>query len=233
MKMNRLYVSLLATFQMCALVADEPLPHRPSTPRLSYSLGVDLARKFRHEEMPIDADEFARGFREGLSGDKLSLPEIELRDCLTSMQVDLRQRQAQIRNLKPAEINQRRAQRFLATNKDRQGVRSLPSGLQYEILKPAAGGAPAVGEKVVEYHHRTTLLDGTEVVSSDPGKPPVPRKASEAELAAWREALPLMKSGERWRLFIPPPLAYGVVGVPGRVPANELVISDLEVVAIR
>jgi FKBP-type peptidyl-prolyl cis-trans isomerase FklB len=194
---------------------------------------VDLARKFRHEQTPIDADEFARGFREGLSGEKLSLPEMELRDCLTSMQVDLRQRQAQIRNLKPAQINQRRAERFLAANLERPGVKTLPSGVQYEILKPGTGTTPAGPEKAMEYHYRTTLLDGTEVVSSSPGKPAVARKASDAELAAWREALPLMKPGEHWRLFIPPQHAYGPTGVPGRVPSNELVISDLEVVSVR
>jgi FKBP-type peptidyl-prolyl cis-trans isomerase len=130
-----------------------------------------------------------------------------------------------------AEANSKAGAAFLAENKDREGVVSLESGLQYRILKAGDGARPTLDDTVV-VQYRGSLIDGTEFYNSrtrgQPATIPV-RKA----IAGWREGLQLMPAGSRWELFIPPQLAYGERGAGGLIRPNSTLIFEAELVSIK
>jgi FKBP-type peptidyl-prolyl cis-trans isomerase len=130
-----------------------------------------------------------------------------------------------------AERNRRAGEAFLARNRGAPGIVTLPSGLQYEVLKEGEGRRPTLEDTVV-VHYRGTLLDGTEFGSSyRTGRPGTfPLRAS---IAGWREALQLMRAGSKWRLFVPPHLAYGARGGGDAIGPNATLVFEAELVAVK
>jgi len=119
--------------------------------------------------------------------------------------------------------------KFLEENKKREGVKILPSGLQYEIIKEGTGKIPQLTDRVTT-HYRGKLLDGTEFDSSyERNQPAI--FATNGVIQGWQEALQLMKEGAKWKLFIPPELAYGKSGRPG-IPPNSVLIFDIELISV-
>jgi len=135
-----------------------------------------------------------------------------------------------------AGINKRKGQFFLAANAKKEGVKTLPSGLQYKVLKSAdqkvQGRSPKLTD-IVATNYRGTLLDGTEFDSSYKGGRPISFPVG-AVIAGWTEALQLMHVGDKWQLFIPPDLAYGTTGI-ARTPIgpNETLIFEVELLGIK
>lgn len=192
---------------------------------ISYAIGVDVARHFRSMGINVVESEVRRGFSDGIAGDRLRMSEKEARALVIRIQNDnIRRTSAARRN--PSLLNQFDADRFLEANKTRAGVVSLPSGLQYTVLKKGKG-SPVGPSSDVLVHFRITYLDGTEFSSSDPKKP-VAVRAGEAPLKAWAQALPLMERGAKWRLFVPPNLAYGAGGFGKEIGPNLGLIYDIE-----
>jgi FKBP-type peptidyl-prolyl cis-trans isomerase len=138
---------------------------------------------------------------------------------------------AQSRASADAERNRKAGEAFLARNRAADGVVTLPSGLQYEVLKAGDGRKPTLEDDVV-VHYRGTLVDGTEFGSSyRTGRPGTfPLRAS---IAGWREALQLMPAGSRWRLFVPPHLAYGERGGGTAIPPNATLIFEAELIGVK
>jgi len=197
--------------------------------KVSYGLGVDLARNSKRNGVEIDPDLVLKGIKDGLSGEKLLIPEEELRHSIIEVQTEMRQRQARMRSA--SEINRQRGEAFLAENKTKEGVVALPSGLQYKILKAGEGKKPTETD-TVEINYRGTLLDGTEFISSKPDLPGT-FKVQEAFLPGLKEVLPLMPVGSKWRLFVPSQLAYGDRGVGRQVGPKETIIFEVELLTIK
>ena len=130
-----------------------------------------------------------------------------------------------------AEENLLQGEAFLAENEKREGVITLPSGLQYEVMREGSGDMPAATDTVVT-HYRGSLIDGKEFDSShrrgEPASFPVNRV-----IAGWTEALQLMKVGSKWKLFIPSSLAYGERGAGGAIGENATLIFEVELLAIQ
>ena len=129
-----------------------------------------------------------------------------------------------------AEENKKAGAAFLAENKGKEGVVTLPSGLQYKILKAGDGKKPTDAD-TVECHYRGTLIDGTEFDSS------YARAAGEVHarrgmIAGWREALKLMPVGSKWQLFVPPQLAYGEKGTGRHVGPNATLVYEMELLKV-
>ena len=137
---------------------------------------------------------------------------------------------AESSTLANSDLNARIGFEFLETNRSNRGIFRLPNGLQYKILMTGKGRKPG-SDDIVTCLYRGTLLDGTEFANSGSGAPVI-FKVSDAVISAWSQALPLMPTGSRWRLFIPPGLAYGEQGAERDVGPNETVITDLELVAV-
>jgi len=224
-KMTLTGMAILGIGMVAAQASPEETPVlKTEKDKVSYALGVDLARSSKRNGVEIDPDLVRRGVKDGLSGEKLLLPEQELSKSITAVQAELRQRQARSRSV--SENNRQRGEAFLAENKTKEGVVALPSGLQYKILKAGEGQKPAEADTVA-IHYRGTLLDGTEFISSKPDLPGT-FQVQEAFLPALKEVLPLMPVGSKWRLFVPPQLAYGDRGVGRQIGPKETIIFDVE-----
>ena len=210
--------------------AEEPATLKNPKDKTSYVVGVDMARNFKRQGMDVDVEMLVKGLRDGMTGDKLMIPEADFRQSLIMIQNDIRARQ-RMAGRTPAAINASRGEAFLAENKTKDGVTVLPSGLQYKILKAGDGRRPAAGD-TVECIYRGTRLDGAQFAGSNAGQT-VAFKVGEASVPAWREVLPLMPQGSKWQLFVPPQFAYGVTGVGRDVGPNETLIFELELVGVK
>jgi FKBP-type peptidyl-prolyl cis-trans isomerase len=148
-----------------------------------------------------------------MAGGKTLMTEEEARSAMMEMQNQLRQ-QAQEKAKVQGEANQKEGDTFLAANKSKEGVVTLPSGLQYKILKAGTGPKPTATDKVV-CNYQGTLINGKEFDAS-----------------ARHGGLQLMPVGSKWQLFVPPSLAYGERGAGGDIGPNETLIFEVELVSI-
>jgi FKBP-type peptidyl-prolyl cis-trans isomerase len=198
--------------------------------KVSYAVGVDLAKTFKKQKIDVNLDLLMKGMRDGLSGERLLMPERELRQVMQQFQADVRR--TMVLNLRMAAVeNKKKGEEFLAANKTREGVVTLPSGVQYKVLKAGDGMKPSDAD-TVECNYRGTLLDGTEFEASLPGKP-VTMQVSTL-IPGWREAIKLMPTGSRWQIFIPSELAYGERSRGSEIVGpNEMVILEVELLAIK
>jgi len=198
--------------------------------KVSYAVGVNLARTFRKQNIDVDLDLVMKGLKDGLSGERLLMPEREYRQVLQQFQADVRRKM--VLDLRNAAVdNKKKGAEFLAANKTREGVVTLPSGVQYKILKAGDGTRPTDND-TVECNYRGTLLDGTEFEASMPGQP-VTMKVSTL-IPGWKEALKLMPVGSTWQIFVPPELAYGERSRGSEIVGpNETVILEVELLAIK
>ena len=130
-----------------------------------------------------------------------------------------------------AEKNKKEGAEFLAANKAKEGVKTLPSGLQYKVLAEGNGTQPKPTDQVT-VNYRGTFLDGTEFDSSYKRGEPVTFPVN-GVIKAWSEALPLMKTGAKWQLFVPAELAYGEKGAGRAISPNSTLIFEVELVGIK
>lgn len=197
--------------------------------RLSYSVGVDVAKNFKKQELEIDPDVLLQGIKDGLSGKKLLIPEKEIRLIITSLQTQVRQKMAANRRV-AAEDNRKKGTAFLEANKYKDGVTSLPNGVQYKVLTAGHGSKPT-DASTVECTYRGTLIDGTEFDATEQGKPA--KLQVERLVAGLKEAIRFMPAGSTWQIFIPSQLAFGERGSGSTVGPNATVIYQVELLAVK
>jgi len=198
--------------------------------RMSYGIGVDVARNFQRLGLDLDLDVLINAMRDVYSGGKLLMSEEDLRAAKSVYQVEMREKQV-VAVRRAAEENKQAGIAFLAENKGKEGVVALPSGLQYKILKAGDGKTPTASD-TVECNYRGTLLDGTEFDSSYRRGEPAKLTLS-AIISGWREALKLMPVGSTWQLFVPPELAYGERGNGRDIGPNATLVYEMELLAIK
>jgi FKBP-type peptidyl-prolyl cis-trans isomerase FklB len=129
------------------------------------------------------------------------------------------------------DANKKEGDAFLAANKTKEGVVTLPSGLQYKILQEGTGPKPTASDTVV-CNYRGTLLNGTEFDSSYKRGQPATFAVGQV-IHGWTEALQLMTVGSKWQLFIPPDLAYGPRGAGNDIGPNATLVFEVELVSIQ
>lgn len=197
--------------------------------RLSYGVALGLGRNMAADGMDLDVDAFAAGLRDALSGAEPRLSQEEIQAEMMAFQEKINaERQAEQQQL--AANNAAAAEAFLAENAQREGVVVTDSGLQYEVLE--AGDGPIPGpDDTVEVHYSGTLLDGTEFDSSYRRGQPVTFGVGQV-IAGWTEALQLMATGSKWKLYIPPDLAYGSGGAGQVIGPNAALTFEVELLGI-
>jgi FKBP-type peptidyl-prolyl cis-trans isomerase len=207
-------------------------PRALETPKdkLSYSIGMNIGKSLKRDNLDVDPDLVLRGIKDVLGGGTLLMTDQEAQSTLNELQADLHKRQEQeMQQL--AETNKKEGETFLAANKTKAGVISLPSGLQYKILQEGTGPKPTAADTVT-VNYRGTLLDGTEFDSSykrgQPGSFPVG-----GIIKGWTEALLLMPVGSKWQLFIPPELAYGPRQAGPSIGPNSTLLFEVELLSIQ
>ena len=191
--------------------------------RISYGIGLDVSSNLKMQEIPVDIDLFVKGFKDGIAKDGTPLmTQEEVRKEIMAFQ--------QTKMEKQAEINKLKGEKFLSENKEKEGVITLPSGLQYKVIKKGEGATPKETDKV-SCHYAGTTLDGTEFDSSYKRDKPATFAVNQI-IKGWKEALQIMKVGDKWKLFIPSELAYGQRGAGQRIGPHETLIFDIELIGI-
>jgi FKBP-type peptidyl-prolyl cis-trans isomerase FklB len=199
--------------------------------KASYAIGLNIGKSMNKDSVDVDTSILLRGLKDGLAGGKPLLTDEEARAVMTTLQSDMRKKQ-EAKMLVQGEANKKEGEAFLADNKTKDGVVTLPSGLQYKILKQGTGAKPVVTDTVV-CNYKGTLLDNTEFDSSYKRGQPATFPVS-GVIKGWTEALQLMPVGSKWQLFIPSELAYGPRGGPGGgIGPNATLIFEVELMSVQ
>lgn len=225
------------SFSAATLFAQEPAAAPKSLKeRVSYVVGLRIGQQMKGDEMDVDPDTVMRGFRDAMAGVKPALTEEEMDATFREFQKAMMAKEAaKALEANPelkamAEKNAAEGKTYLEANAKKEGVTTLPSGLQYKVLKAGAGTSPKVTD-TVQTHYKGTLLDGRVFDSSyDRGQPAVFGVGQ--VIAGWTEALQKMKTGDKWELYIPSDLAYGLRGSPPAIGPNSTLVFEVELIAI-
>jgi len=196
--------------------------------KVSYIIGTQISGNFKSQDIEVNLDSLMMGLKDALEGNKLVLSQAEMKQVYTGFQQKMRAKQA-AKQAKEAAENLAAGTAFLEANKAKEGVKVLPSGLQYKVVKEGTGNTPTADDKV-KTHYRGTLIDGTEFDSSYKRNQPAEFGVTKV-IKGWTEALQLMKVGGKWELYIPANLAYGQRGRPS-IPANSTLIFEIELLEI-
>jgi FKBP-type peptidyl-prolyl cis-trans isomerase FklB len=199
--------------------------------KASYAIGLNIGRSMHKDSVDVDPNILLRGMKDGLAGAKPLLTDDEVRATMISLQTDVRKRQEE-KMQALSEANKTQGEAFLAENKTKEGVVTLPSGLQYKILTEGTGPKPAATDTIV-CNYKGTLLDNTEFDSSYKRGQPLTIQVN-GVIKGWTEALQLMPVGSKWQLFIPPDLGYGTRGGPGGgIGPNATLVFEVELMSIQ
>jgi FKBP-type peptidyl-prolyl cis-trans isomerase FklB len=199
--------------------------------KASYAIGMNWGTGLHRQNIDVDSAALIQGMKDALAGGKTLLTEDEARTALMQLQKEVQEKQ-QAKAAAEGDANKKEGEAFLAANKSKEGVVTLPSGLQYKILKEGTGPKPTATDSVV-CNYKGTLINGTEFDSSykrgEPATFPVT-----GVIKGWTEALQLMPVGSKWQLFIPSDLAYGPRGTPGGpIGPNATLIFEVELISIK
>ena len=220
----------LAALMAISLNAAETTPaFKSDKEKSSYAIGIDVGNNLKRNALDLDVDQFAAGFKASFTGGKALMTDEEVRETLTALTAGLREK-AMAKRKEAGAASVKEGKDFLDANKKKEGVVTLPSGLQYKVLKAGTGAIPKATD-TVKTHYRGTLVNGTEFDSSykrnEPAEFPVG-----GVIKGWTEALQLMKAGSKWQLFIPSELAYGENGAGADIPPNAVLTFDIELLEI-
>lgn len=186
--------------------------------KVNYSLGYELGQDLARDSMELAPEALIKGARDGISRAKPVVKTSERREILGSIKAQRGQE------------NLEKSQAFLTANAAKEGVKTLPSGLQYKELRAGEGKTPNPANNVT-VNYRGTLIDGSEFDSSYARGTPATFQVKKV-IKGWREALLLMKEGAKWELYVPPELAYGKGGRDKRIPPNSALIFEVELLSV-
>ena len=216
-----------------AAKSTEPAPLKTKTEKFSYALGMDIGAQvgssLKKQSVEVDWNLTSQGLKDVMSGGKTRLTQEEAKAVLDEVQAEVRKEQ-QEKMQQAAATNKAEGEKFLAANKTKEGVVTLPSGLQYKILKKGDGPKPTASD-TVSCNYRGTLIDGKEFDSSYKRGQAASFPVS-GVIKGWTEALQLMPVGSKWELYIPSDLAYGDRG-NGPIGPGEALIFEIELLGIQ
>jgi len=223
----KLIVILGILFLVSQVNAQENLVLKNQKDKISYIIGMDIGTNLKKQSIDIDSNILAKGVKDALAGTKPLLTEQEIQETMVAFQKEMMAKQAEV-----AKKNKAEGEAFLAENKKKEGVKTLPSGLQYKVIKAGTGKKPKSTDTVTA-HYRGTLINGTEFDSSYKRGQPATFPVSGGMIPGWTEALQLMEEGAKWQLFIPSNLAYGEKGAGRDIGPNATLIFEIELVSIQ
>jgi FKBP-type peptidyl-prolyl cis-trans isomerase FklB len=207
----------------------ETISEKSGKEKASYCLGLDAGNSIRMQFSDIDVSMLLTGFEDAIKRNRPRLSEQEFQNIMNSVRQQVQaQHKAYVSQM--SQKNKKQAETFLEQNKDKDGVMTTASGLQYKVLADGSGASPQLGD-AVKVHYKGTFIDGTMFDSSyERGEPavfPVDRV-----ITGWSEALQLMKVGSKWQIFVPSYLAYGEAGFAPHIEPNKLLCFEMELLEI-
>ena len=230
--MKQIYLAILAvpylSFSSCAQET-EKTELKTKSEKMSYALGANIGASIKPAAAEIDYDALIQGVKDTLEGRKPLLTAAETQKLLGELNALMRTKSNE-KSKKLGEKNMQEGEAFLAENKEKAGVTTTASGLQYEVMKEGSGAKPQKTDRV-SVHYAGTLIDGTEFDSSYKRGSPA-AFAVTGVIKGWTEVLQLMNVGSKYRVFIPSHLAYGLRGSPPNIGPNATLIFEVELLDI-
>ena len=197
----------------------------------SYALGMSIGSGLKRQGIAtvVDPATVARGMRDAMAGSKTALTDDEAKAAMQQLRGEVEKMQ-EAKAHEAGASARKEGEAFLASNKSKDGVKTLPDGLQYKVVTEGSGPKPAATDTVT-VNYRGTLINGKEFDSSykrgQPASFPV-----NGVIKGWTEALQLMPVGSKWQIYIPADLAYGDRGAGGDIGPGETLVFDVELISI-
>ena len=205
-------------------------PFATDKEKASYAIGQNIGNSLKRDQLDVDPNIVSEGLKDALTGTPSKISEADAQAAMKSLRDKvIAQRQAE--QAQEGDANKKAGDQFLAENKAKPGVVTLPDGLQYKVLKEGTGPKPKASDTVT-VNYRGTLIDGKEFDSSEKHGEAATLSVGQV-IKGWTEALQLMPVGSKWQLYLPPDLAYGPNGAGGVIPPNATLIFDIELLSIK
>lgn len=221
--MNKLVVVAVSALLVTLTACNKP-DLKSDKGQASYAIGQQIGKNLKAQSIEVDPKTLALSLADAAEGKQSKMTDEEIQKAMMKLQEMAMKKQQE-----EAETNKKKSAEFLEKNKSAEGIKTTASGLQYQVLTEGTGAIPTKDDNV-KCHYTGTLIDGTKFDSSvDRGQPaefPV-----SGVIPGWTEALQMMKVGSKYKLFIPPELAYGPAGRPG-IPANSALIFEVELLEV-
>ncbi|GAB1258627.1 macrophage infectivity potentiator Mip [Aurantivibrio plasticivorans] len=204
--------------------------------KVSYILGTNIGTSFKGQDINLDVDALALALRDVYSENPSRLSEEDMQAAMETFQSQQQEKMAAMQAEQAAEqaaagdANAKEGAEFLAANKEKEGVVTLESGLQYKVIEEGTGAKPSAADTVT-VHYRGTLLDGTEFDSSYSRNQPATFPLNRV-IPGWTEGLQQMAEGGKYELYIPGDLAYGAAGGGAQIGPNATLIFEIELLEI-
>ena len=197
--------------------------------RAAYVIGFNLGRQLKQNDINANTDLIVKGLKDGMGGADGLLTEEEMQAAMQAFQQQVMTQQQEKQKV-IGEKNKVEGEAFLAKNKERPGVKTTASGLQYEVLKEGTGAQPKATDSVT-VHYKGTLTDGTPFDSSyDRGEPAT--FILNQVIPGWTEGVQLMKAGSKYKFYIPAALGYGERGAGGTSGPNAPLVFEVELISV-
>lgn len=230
MAVSILAAVVLLSGSACARQTSTSADLKTDKDKASYAVGLNVGKNLAKESIDVDPAIVEQGIKDAMAGGKTLMTDEEVKAAMAALKATAQKNQ-EAKMAQAGDANKKEGDAFLAANKAKDGVVTLPSGLQYKILTAGTGAKPTAADTVI-CNYKGTLINGKEFdASSKHGGPatfPV-----RGVIKGWTEALQLMPVGSKWQLFIPPDLAYGQRGAGGDIGPGATLIFEVELVSIK
>ena len=210
-------------------MAAEPVKPTTENDKISYSVGYRLGGDFKRQNIEINPDMLIQGMKDAAGEGEPVMTEQEMMNVMTTMANRVKAEQMEKQKQQGAD-NLKAGEAFLAENAGKEGVTTLPSGLQYKVITSGAGKSPQKSDKVT-VNYRGTLIDGTEFDSSYSRGKPATFGVGQV-IPGWTEALQLMKEGDKWEIYLPAKLAYGERGAGSKIGPHSALVFEVELISV-
>lgn len=215
-----------STFAAQSALAAEAAKLDTDKQKFSYAIGFQIANQLRGDNMDVDADALGQAIKDILAGDEPRLTMEQMQAAAQSMNAKRDEQQKAI-----ADTNEKAGADFRAKQLKEKGVKELTKGILYSVIKEGTGKQPKETDTVT-VHYRGTLISGVEFDSSyERGEPAT--FALNQVIKGWQEVVPKMKAGAKWKVVIPPELAYGPRGTGGTIGPNETLVFEIELLEVK
>ena len=210
-------------------LAGDKVEPKTESDKISYSVGYRLGGDFKRQQVDIKSDMLLQGIEDAASGGEALMTDEEMRTVMMNLANRVKAVQMEKMKQQGAE-NVKAGEAFLAENSGKEGVTTLPSGLQYKVITAGEGKSPQKSDKVT-VNYRGSLIDGTEFDSSYSRNKPATFGVGQV-IPGWTEALQLMKEGDKWEIVIPSKLGYGERGAGAKIPPNSTLVFEVELISV-
>lgn len=220
---------LLTSVLTASSLAGEQPQLVDETAKINYSVGYQIGSDFKYQDIEIRPEAVLQGIEDALRANQSQMTAAEMKQVMVDLGKRLAEKKREQRKVRLEQLQQQ-SEDFHKENRKKHGVVTTESGLQYRILEKGHGKQPAADDTVL-VHYAGKLINGTLFDSSlSRGKPASFRV--DKVIKGWSEALQMMKTGDRWQLYIPPELGYGEKGTPPKIPPYSTLIFDVELISI-